>query len=137
MKKLPFAVLVFGFAVVVPIAPAIAQDAPAPVATRPVPAPAVKDVFDGLIGAIVDDNYTGFLLSVDEDFRAALTKPVFEKVVQQVGPSFDAGYKTTYLYQLRRGDYTVHLWKIEFETGDDLLAEVSIKNGKVGGFILH
>ena len=135
MKKLPFAALVLGFAVAIPVLPSVAQDAP--VSMRPVPAPAVEDVFDELIGAIMDDNYTGFLLSVDENFRAALTKPVFEKVVQQIGPLLKTNFKTTYLDQLQRDGYTVHLWKIEFETGNDLLAEVSIKDGKVGGFVLR
>ncbi len=135
MKILPLAVLCFGLAVAVPIAPTAAQDATTP-AMRPVLEPTVKDTFDGLIGAITDDNYAGFLLFVDEKFRAALTKPVFESVVQQVGPRFKAGFKTTYLDQLQRQDYVVHVWKIEFETDDDVLAQVSIKDGKVAGFLL-
>ena len=140
MKKLPFAALVLGLAVATPILPTLAQDAPstqsAP-ATRPLPEPAVEDVFDGLIGAITDNNYTEFLLFTDENFRAALPKPAFEKVSQQIAPRFEAGYKATYLDQLQRNGYDVHLWKIEFEAGDDLLAELSVKEGKVGGFFLR
>ena len=136
MKKF-LAVLVLGFAVAIAIAPAVAQDAPAPVTMRPVPDAAVKDVFDGLVGAITDDNYSSFLLLIDENFRAALPKPAFESVVKQVGPRFETGSQATYFGQLGRNGYAVHLWKIEFDTGDDLLAEVSLKDGKVGGFFLR
>ena len=136
MKILPLAVLLFGFAVAMPIAPAFAQDAVAP-APRPIPEPAVKDVFDGLIGAITDDNYPGFLLFFDEKLRTAFTKPAFESVVQQFGSRFQAGFEPTYFGQLERNGYQVYLWKIKFETGDDLLVELSIQDGNVGGFFLR
>ena len=136
MKILLLAVLLLGFVVAVPTARVLAQDATAP-ASRPVPEPAIKAEFDGLIGAIIDDNYTGFLISLDEKLRGALTKPAFESVVQQYGPRLEAGFEATYLGQLQRKGYDVHLWKIEFETGDDLLVEMSVKEGKVGGFFLR
>ena len=141
MKILALVVLLFGFIVAVPIAPIFAQDAPAQDAAapaiRPVPKAAVKAEFDGLIGAIMDDNYTGFLVSLDEKLRGALTKPAFESVVGQVGPRLEAGFEATYLGQLQRKGYDVHLWKMKFETGDDLLVELSVKEGKVGGFFLR
>ena len=141
MKILPLSFLLFGLVAAVPLMPAVAQDANAP-ATRPAPDAAVPDVavqgaFDGLIGAIADDNYAGFLLFVDENFRVALTKPAFEGVVRAIGPRLNSGYEATYLGQLKKSGYDVHLWKVGFKTGDDLLAEMSIKDGVVGGFVLR
>lgn len=87
--------------------------------------------------AIEEDDYIGFLASTDDTFKAALPKPAFERVVALVAPRLKAGYTATFLTQLRKNGFLVSVWKIEFKDGgDDMLGELSLKNGKVGGFFL-
>ncbi|MBW3637577.1 MAG: hypothetical protein KY445_14105 [Armatimonadetes bacterium] len=117
------------------------DDADPPVQTQKPPeklAPAVRDAFNLLMTSIQDDDYTGFLVGVDDNFKAALTKKMFDTVVAQMAPRQKNGYEAIYLEQLKRGAYTVHLWKLAFQDGgDDILAEMSLKDGKIGGFFLR
>lgn len=114
-----------------------AQSAP-PAQTQKAPAPAVRAVFAGLMTALQNDDYAAFTAAADDDFKAALTKKSFETVVAQIAPRQKNGYEAIYLEQLRRGAYAVHLWKLSFQDGgDDILAEMSLKDGKIGGFFLR
>lgn len=118
-----------------------AQDAAPPVQTPKAPeklAPAVRDAFNLLMTSLQDDDYAGFLVAVDDNFKAALTKKMFDSVVAQVAPRQKNGYEAIYLEQLRRGAYTTHLWKLSFQDGgDDVLAGMSLKDGKIVGFFLR
>lgn len=136
-----FEIAVFAALLTVFAAPVFAQTAPDAIekaALRPLPEPAVRDAFDLLMISIQENDYAGFMVAVDEDFKAALTKEIFEKVVNQVAPRLKKGFQTTYLDQLKKNGYAVHVWKIEFDDkGNDLLAELSLKNQKIGGFFLR
>ena len=126
----------------IPATFARAQDEAAPpVQTPKTPeklAPAVRDAFNLLMTSIQDDDYAGFLVAVDDNFKAALTKKMFDAVVVQIAPRLKNGYTAAYLDQLRRGSFTTHLWKLSFQDGgDDVLGEMSLKDGKIGGFFLR
>jgi hypothetical protein len=65
----------------------------------------------------------------------ALKKGQFEGVVSQLGSKLKAGYDLSYLGDLNQQNYEITLWRIRFRAGgDDLLATLSMKGGKVGGF---
>lgn len=123
--------------VLAPTTLARAQTAP-PAQTPKAPAPVVRDVFNGLMTALQNDDYAAFTAAADADFKAASTKKSFEAVVAQIAPRQKNGYEAIYLEQLRRGAYATHLWKLSFQDGgDDILAEMSLKDGKIGGFFLR
>lgn len=98
---------------------------------------AVGQTFDLMMDALKDDDYNAFISMGDPAFQHAISKTLFEEVAAQVGPRAKEGFKATYLDSLKRGRFTVHLWKIEFKNGDDALAQLSLQNGKVGGFLLQ
>jgi len=121
-------------------APTTAQTAPATDAAkstaRPIaPVPATQN-FDMMMDALKDDDYQAFISMGTPTFQHALSKTLFETVAAQVGPREREGFKATYLDSLKKGGLTVYLWKIEFKTGDDTLAQMTLDNGKVAGFFL-
>jgi len=100
------------------------------------PAPATQ-TFDMMMDAIKDDDYQAFISMGTPDVQHAISKTLFEKVVAEFGPREREGFKTTYLDSLKKGGLTLYVWKIEFKTGDDTLAEMTLDNGKVAGFFLR
>jgi hypothetical protein len=87
-----------------------------------------------LVTAIVADDYKGFVADGNVAFQG-LKKDQFEAVVSQLSPKLKAGYDLSYLGDLNQQGYQVTLWRIRFNSGgDDLLATLSMKDGKVGGF---
>jgi hypothetical protein len=87
-----------------------------------------------LITAIVADDYASFVDDGNAAFRG-LSKDQFEAVVTQIGSKLKAGYDLAYLGDLNQQGYLVALWRIRLKSvGDDLLATLSMKDGKVGGF---
>ena len=114
-------------------APTVTENAP----QIPIAEPAVRDAFDLLTVSIRDDDYAGFTRAVDDNFKTALTKEAFAKVVAQIAPLLKKGFKTTYFGQFKKNGFAVHLWKVEFDAGDDFLAEMSLKDQKIGGFFLR
>jgi len=95
-------------------------------------------VFKNLIDATVSDNYEGFVADCDAQVKAAVTKPILEGVSEQIKPHADSGYGAEYLGELNQKGYKVYLWKLKFKDGsDDVLATMSLKEGKVAGFYLH
>jgi len=98
--------------------------------------PASHDVATKLVSAIASDNYAAFVMDGNAAFQA-LKKDQFESVVSQLGSKLKSGYDLTYLGDLNQRGYQVTLWRIRFNNGgDDLLATLSMKDGKVGGFWL-
>jgi hypothetical protein len=87
-----------------------------------------------LVSAIASDNYASFVVNGSAAFQA-LKKDQFEGVVSQLGSKLKSGYDLAYLGDLNQRGYQVTLWRIRFKNGgDDLLATLSMKEGKVGGF---
>lgn len=98
----------------------------------------VQNTLDILLSAIEADDYAAFSLAVDDEMKSAITKDVFENVVKQIAPQLKAGYTQTYFGDMKKRGYRTHLWKLEFQdNADDFLVELSIKDDKVGGFLLR
>ena len=87
-----------------------------------------------LITAIERSDYDTFVADGEGPFRQ-LRKEQFEAVSAQLAPKLQAGHEVSYLGDLKQKGYHVTLWRIRFTAGgDDALATLSIKDGKVGGF---
>jgi hypothetical protein len=91
-----------------------------------------------LLTAVEVGDYEGFVADGDAAFKAALTKPMFEGVSEQLAFRMQGGYDTFYLGQLNQQGCQVYLWKLVFKDGgDDTLAKLVLKGGKVAGFWLQ
>lgn len=94
--------------------------------------------FAVLIAAIEANDYASFVTPLDNQMKEALTKPAFEMVVAQFASRLKKGCEAKYFGELKTKGYAVHLWKLTFkDQGDDVLAELSMKDKKVGGFFLR
>jgi hypothetical protein len=87
-----------------------------------------------LISSIASDDYATFVTDGNPAFQQ-LKKERFESVVSQLASKLKSGYDIAYLGELNQKGYQLTLWRIRFKSGgDDLLATLSMKDGKVGGF---
>lgn len=112
--------------------PAAPQRALAPIAPK-----FASEIFEAMMGALEDSNRAAFVAFADEDFKTALTPPVFQQVSKQVAPRLQGAHVFNYLGEINRAGYVVHLWRVRFEDGgDDFMAQMSVKDDKVGGFLL-
>jgi hypothetical protein len=94
-------------------------------------------LFERLMAATVSNDYDGFIAECDAKMKAALTKSNLAGVSEQIEPRAKQGYNAQYLGELNQRGYKVHLWRLSFkDAGDDVLATLSVKDGKVGGFYL-
>jgi len=98
----------------------------------------VQRIFLNLISAIEENNYIKFISQGNDAFKEAITKQIFTKVNGQLSPRLKKGYSAVFLGKLNQQGYQVYLWKLSFKDGnDDVLARLSLKDGKVGGFWLN
>ncbi len=111
----------------------------AAVSLRAAEAPAeAKASSDALIAAITGNDIAAFRKEGDENFAKALTEDMFAKTQAQIAPRLKAGYEMTYLTDINRQGHKVTLWKLTFKDGgDDALATLSMKDGKVAGFFIQ
>jgi len=87
-----------------------------------------------LITAIERSDYDAFVADGEGPFKQ-LRKGQFEAVSAQLSPKLQGGHEVSYLGDLKQKGYHVTLWRISFKDGgDDALATLSVKDGKVGGF---
>jgi hypothetical protein len=90
-----------------------------------------------LVNALIASDYDTFIADGEAPFQQ-LKKPQFEAVAAQLGPKLKAIREMSYLGELNQKGYHVTLWKISFKDGgDDALATLSVKAGKVGGFFIR
>ena len=123
-RFLPFAIVV---ALLWSITPAQAE-----------PDPTVQAIFKNLMAAVVADDHDKFLVDCNDVMKEMLTPEKLTSVSGQIAPRAKGGYASDYLSELNQRGYTVHLWRLRFKDGgDDILATLSMKDGKVGGFFLH
>jgi len=109
------------------------------VRAQTVPTAANASLFKKQLAAIQSSSYDDFVAEGTSTFKAAITKPAFDKIATELRPRFDAGYTTEYLTDMKKGGTVVHLWKLAFKDGKDdmLVAMVLDAAGKVGGFLLQ
>ena len=87
-----------------------------------------------LLLAIASDDHATFVADGNIAFRG-LSKDQFQAAVSQLTTKLKDGYDMTYLGDLNQRGYQVTLWRIRIKSSrDDLLATLSMKDGKVGGF---
>ncbi|MDZ8189444.1 MAG: hypothetical protein RMX96_31980 [Nostoc sp. ChiSLP02] len=102
------------------------------------PDQSVQRIFTKLINAVQQNNYTQFISQGNAAFQESITKQTFTQVSTQLAPRFKKGYSAIFLGNLNQQGYQVYLWKLTFSDGsDDVLARLSLKDGKIGGFWLN
>ena len=100
--------------------------------------PQVEATMKKMLVATQENSYEDFVADGDSTFKGGMTRQMLDGVNQQLGPRLKAGYTVSYLGKLNQHGFAVHLWRLEFKDGkDDLLATMSVKDGKVGGFWLR
>jgi hypothetical protein len=98
------------------------------------PSPEALAASNKLLAAISSGDYASFIADGDAAFKG-LKKEQFDSVAAQLGPRFKAGYTASYLGDLNQRGFQVTLWRLRFTAGgDDALATLSLKGGKIGGY---
>ena len=88
-----------------------------------------------LFAAIENADHAAFVADGDVVFQQKLRPEQFTAFAAQLAPMLKVGHEVTYLGELQQKGFRVTLWKLSFKQGgDDLLATLSLKDGKVGGF---
>jgi hypothetical protein len=97
-----------------------------------------RPILDKLLKAIEANDYTTFVEDGSDAFKAGLTKQMLQGVSNQLSPRMKKGYDCSYLGELKQQGYQVLLWKLTYKDGgDDTLAKLVLKDGKVAGFWLQ
>lgn len=87
-----------------------------------------------LVTALATSDYQSFIADGDDSFKK-LKKKQFDSVASLIAPRLKARYTTTYFGDIQQKGYDVTVWRLRFDAGgDDVLAILSIKDNKVGGF---
>jgi len=97
-----------------------------------------RPVLDKLLKAVQANDYGSFVADGTAEVKAALTEQMLEGVSAQIAPRLKKGYGATYLGELKQSGCQVYLWKLTYKDGgDDTLAKLALKDGKVAGFLLQ
>lgn len=90
-----------------------------------------------LMTAIANHDYDAFVADGTPLFKARLTKPMFDNVADNLGPMLKDGYALTFLNSEDQRGYRVTRWKIALkDSNSEIVATLSVKDGKVGGFYI-
>lgn len=97
-----------------------------------------RAILDKLLKATEANDYDSFVADGTAPFKAGITKQMLEGVSGQLSPRMKKGYQCSYLGELNQQGCQVLLWKLVFKDGgDDTLAKLVLKDGKVAGFWLQ
>ena len=95
------------------------------------------DLLNKLFSALQKKDYASFVSDGEPAFRA-LPEEQFNSVAEQLAPKLIGEHEVTYLGALRQKGFRVTLWKVSLKDGsDDMLATLSVRSGKVGGFFIR
>lgn len=98
----------------------------------------VAALIGNLLHAIQANDYQRFVADGTAKFKEGLTKEVFESVSTQLASRMKKGYAQVYLGRLHQHGYELYLWKLTFiDGGDDILAKMVVKDGRIAGFWLY
>ena len=98
----------------------------------------VQETILASLEAVEANDFAAFALLCTEEHKATLKKEWFDKIVKTRAKRLSSGYNVAYLGDLKKGPYTVHLWKLVFkDKGPEWLGETSWKNGKIDGYRIH
>ena len=102
------------------------------------PDQATQTIFKNLMAATVSNNYDAFIVECDAAMKGRMSKRMLERVSKELEPLAKHGYDAQYLGELNQHGNKVHLWRLKFKDGgDDVLATLSVKDGKAGNFLLQ
>lgn len=97
-----------------------------------------RTVLDKLLKAVEANDYDSFVADGNDVFKAGITKPMLEGVSGQLATRLKKGYACSSLGELTQQGCRVLLWKLKYKDGgDDTLAKLALKDGKVAGFWLQ
>lgn len=96
-------------------------------------------VLTTLLEATQNNDLKKFGSVCDETVNAAMTAEKLTQVSSQVSPLMKGGYKKEFMGVLNRGPIKTYYWKIDFDKDGvpDMLAELSMRDGKAAGFFLR
>jgi hypothetical protein len=85
--------------------------------------------------AVENNDLNNFVADGDNQFKAAITKQMFDGLNAMIAPRMKKGYKVVPLGTLNQQGCQVYLRKLVFKDGnDDILTKLALRNGKVAGF---
>jgi len=91
-----------------------------------------------MVTAIIESNRADFVTNATSELQESLTEADFAAVVEQIAPVLKQGFKTRYLGQMKQQGFDVYIWVVSIRgEEDEMLATLSMKDGKVGGFYLE
>jgi hypothetical protein len=97
-----------------------------------------RPVLDKLLKAVEANDYESFVADGTPEVKAGLTKQMLEGVSAQMAPRMNKGYDAAFLGELKQQGCRVYLWKLTYKDGgDDTLVRLTLKAGKVAGFLLQ
>jgi hypothetical protein len=95
--------------------------------------PSVQKIFDKLLNAIKTKDRDAFVADATDAVEKETTQEIMDALEKYVGSRLKGGYEASYLCQMKKGAIQVYLWKLAFKDGgDDLVALMALKDGKVG-----
>jgi len=97
-----------------------------------------RPFLDKLLKAIEENDYDNFVADLTPKFQAELTKQRVAGISTQLSPRMKKGYKVFVLGDGKQSGHKVYLWKVVYEDdGDDTFVRMSLKDGKVTGFLMQ
>ena len=97
-----------------------------------------RATLDKLLTAVASNDYESFVADGSDAFKAGITKQMLQGVSGQLAPRLKKGYACSRLGELTQQGCRVLLWKLTYKDGgDDTLAKLVLKDGKVAGFLLQ
>jgi hypothetical protein len=93
-----------------------------------------RQLLDKILKATEDNDYASFVAEGDAGFKAGITPQMLEGVSAQVSLRMKKGYECAYLGELNQQGFKFYLWKLSFKDGgDDVLAKLALKDGRISG----
>ncbi|MFT5633945.1 MAG: hypothetical protein ACI9SQ_001672 [Rubritalea sp.] len=92
-----------------------------------------------LIRATINNDIKLFKSVCVDNMKEAISAAQLTAVSKQLAIPMKQGYKKIFMGVLDRGSYKTYYWKIDFDKDgiSDMLAELSLGNKKVSGFIIR
>ena len=96
---------------------------------------AADSILTKLLLAVENNDRGSFIADGDESFKAGITRPLFDGVTAAFAPRMKKGYDVVFLGTLNQKGCLVVLKKLVFKDGgDDVLAKLILRDGKIAGF---
>jgi len=91
-------------------------------------------IFKEMLSAQEAHNYDAFVAHANDQLKAALSRTQFDAAAHLITQKLKDGYDLSSLGELHQRGFQVFLYRLRPKTdGDDILATLSIQEGKVGG----